>query len=83
MSVIRSLFNPELLPSTLAWWGWFAMFGVLELLAVLRNRLPVKVPWSPLSDYVWALEDLWKPLPYFVAGGFMALLVHLIVRKFH
>lgn len=64
--------------SALVWWGWFALWALLEIPAVEGW-----VPWMPLSDYVWSLEDRWPWMPYAIVTGFAALLAHLVVKKFH
>ena len=65
--------------SFLIWWGWLGLFGVLELTAIFWKRCP----WIPLSDYIWHLEDRFQYLSYAIGAGFIALCIHLIVRKFH
>jgi hypothetical protein len=63
--------------STVVWLGWLAVFGALEIPAVLR-----RVPWLPMSDWVWRLERLWAPLPWLVIVALALLMVHLAARQY-
>ena len=59
--------------STAVWFGWLALFAVLEILA-LRG----KVPWTSLSEYVWNLEDREPVTKWTFIIGLMALAAHLV-----
>ena len=63
--------------STAIWLGWLALFGLLEVPAVLH-----RVPWVPMSDWVWRLEKLWWPLPWLVIVALALLMVHLAARQY-
>ena len=65
--------------SSLIWWGWLALWAAFELPAIFWKGCP----WMPLSDYIWHLEDRYRGLSYGIGAGFIVLLIHLIVRKFH
>lgn len=58
--------------------SWLGLFLVEELLAVAKV-----VPWEPLSDWIWRLEDV-KHYGVFIQWvllvGLAVLLVHLVAR---
>jgi hypothetical protein len=62
--------------STAVWIGWLALFGILELLGVYWKGCP----WSPLSNWVWSLENVNPVIPWLVLAGLGLLLAHLVWR---
>ncbi len=63
--------------STAVWLGWLALFGVLEMSAIWK-----KVPWTSMSQWTWALEKMWWPLPWLVIVALALLLVHLSTGRY-
>ena len=63
--------------STAVWLGWLALFGVLEMSAIWK-----KVPWTSMSQWTWALEKMWWPLPWLVIVALALLMVHLSTGRY-
>ena len=63
--------------STAVWLGWLALFGILEMSAIWK-----KVPWTSMSQWTWALEKMWWPLPWLVIVALALLMVHLSTGRY-
>jgi hypothetical protein len=63
--------------STAVWLGWLAIFGALEVPAILH-----KVPWTSMSQWTWHLEAHWWPLPWLIIVALGFLTVHLAAGKY-
>ena len=63
--------------STAVWLGWLALFGVLEMSAIWK-----KVPWTSMSQWTWALEKMWWPLPWLIIVALDLLMVHLSTGRY-
>ena len=63
--------------SSAVWLGWLALFGLLEIPAVLH-----KVPWTTMSRWTWNLEKIFPILPWLVIVALALLLVHLSAGKY-
>lgn len=63
--------------SSAVWLSWLALFGVLEMLAIRKL-----VPWTSMSQWTWALERLWWPLPWLIIVALALLMVHLATGRY-
>lgn len=60
-------------PWDLVWAGWLALFGILEVVALVVPGCP----WQPLSDFTWSIENAWHPFGWIILVGFALLTAHL------
>ena len=63
--------------SSLVWLSWLGAFGVLELLGISH-----RAAWTSMSEWTWALEKAWWPLPWLVIVALALLMVHLAAGKY-